>query len=288
MRNDELEYGDRAETWRSPWTGGCRLISLWDMKEYLARNLVDASACFSTAYSSFLYAEDKDLTEERRKSCAGMMVKFYEALKLLGLPLTTKAAGRFVFATKKDNSEELEKKFDEVLSRFQDEAENLPLFYVHQDALRYYNQTNLFGDEFKTKFPSANIEIIEAGNCFAFDRFTSCVFHLMRAMEIALRVLFVSLGLPPRIWSTSKWSQISNRIDGKIEKNNRTLASDPSWQRDRMFYESASAFIAAVRAPMRNATMHVESVYDEPGAENVFGAVKSFMRHIATKLKETP
>ncbi len=259
-----------------------------DMKEYLASKLVDASACLATAYTGFVLAEDEDLTPEKRKTVGNFMVQFLNAAKFLGLPMTTKAATRFALATQSDNSADLEKKFDEVHSRFQDEAENLPLFYVHQDALKYYNKTDLFGEEFKVKFSLANSEIIEAGNCFAFDRFTACVFHLMRAMEIALRVLFVSLGMPPRIWTTTKWSQISRRIERKIEKNNHTLATDPTWQKDRAFYENASAFVAAVRAPMRNATMHVESTYDEPGAENVFGAVKSFMRHLATKLKESP
>jgi len=210
-------------------------------------------------------------------------------LKYLGLEMTRVYAERLRGGV--SNAVEEDKLVDELIiltQRFRDELQGIHFFYVPPDKLRYYNKTNLFGDEFKTKFPQANGEIIEAGNCFAFDRFTSCVFHLMRATEISLRVLFVSLGLPPRIWSTTKWKNICDRIEGKIEKNNKTLANDPAWQKDRTFYESASAFVAAVRAPMRNATMHVESIYDEPGAENVFDAVKSFMRHLATKLKETP
>ena len=103
MRSDELKCGDRA-AWRSPWTGGCRLISLWDMKEYLARKLVDASASLAITYMNFLYAEDKDLTEEKRRSTGELMQGFYEAVKFLGLVFTAKAAGRFVSATKTDNS----------------------------------------------------------------------------------------------------------------------------------------------------------------------------------------
>ena len=64
--------------------------------------------------------------------------------------------------------------------------------------------------------------------------------------------LFVSLGMPPRIWSSTKWSSILNRINRKLERNNKTLASDPIWQSERMFYESAHAFLAAVRVPIRN------------------------------------
>jgi hypothetical protein len=125
--------------------------------------------------------------------------------EFLGLHITTKFAKKFAESASSANSAELDRQFDLTHETFQAEAGALPLFYVPQDKLKFYNKTDLFGDEFKTKFPSANVEIIEAGNCFAFDRFTACVFHLMRAMEIAPCGCSSSLwGLPPRIWSTTK------------------------------------------------------------------------------------
>ena len=256
------------------------------MKEYLAPRLANAAAFLISAHSEFTMLEDAEFTAEVRESVRANAERFVREAHFLGLPMTLRAGQRFLQATKTQSAAQLEGAYTEVHSRFQDEAATLPLFYVHQDALRYYNKTDLFGEQFKAAFPSANSEIIEAGNCFAFDRFTASVFHLSRALEIVLRVLFVDLGMPPRIWSTTKWSKILERIDGKIRKNNITFANDPGWQDCKGFYENTYAFLAAVRAPMRNATMHVGAPYDEAGAENVFGAVKSFMRHAATRLKE--
>jgi hypothetical protein len=285
------EDSDRVEEWQLPWCGGTKLISLWDMKEYFTPGLVNATGFLGTAHVIVGFAkggEENEFSKKDRDEVAECVARFLKESEFLGLAITAKAATRLVGAVKSESVEEVGKLLDEIHSRFSDEAANLPLFYVHQEALRYYNKTDLFGEQFKKNFPRSNSEIIEAGNCFAFDRFTASVSHLSRAMEIVLRVLFVSLGMPPRIWSTTKWSKILDRIKSKIDKNNKTLANDQKWNEERPFYENAHAFLAAVRVPIRNSTMHVESVYDESGAENVFGAVKSFMRHLATKLKETP
>ena len=268
------------------------MVTLWDMKEYLAPRLTRLTKDIYGCHIIFIGRDEQEDEDDRkiiaqhRPRVASWAKNFTNEAEFLGLQSTMRQALKIAKSADKWNSEQIAQAVEQLETRFDEETEALKVFYVPLDRIEFYNKTDLFGEEFKNKFPLANGEIIEAGNCVAFDRFTACVFHLMRAMEIALRVLFVSLGLPPRIWSTTKWSQISNRIEGKIEKNNKVLAADPVWQKDRAFYENASAFVAAVRAPMRNGTMHVESVYDEPGAENVFGAVKSFMRHIATKLKE--
>jgi hypothetical protein len=287
---DTKKQDDGNGSWLPPWRGGAKLISLSDMKEYLTPRLVNATAIMSAAHVilGFTKGGDEPFEEKDRKELKECVVKFQEETVFLGLPMTAKVATRFLEATDSKDPQELSDLLGQIESRFFDEAGSLPLFYVHQDALKYYNKTDLFGEQFKANFPRANAEVIEAGNCFAFDRFSAAVFHLTRAMEIVLHVLFVELGMSSRIWSSTKWSKLLDRIKGKIEKNNRTLANDPRWQSDKAFYENAHAFLAAVRIPIRNATIHVETVYDEAGAENVFGAVKIFMRHIVTKLKEQP
>lgn len=257
------------------------------MKEYLALRLVRATDALLSAYVELSNASDEALTPERRKDIQNCVMAFVSESEFLALPITTKAAKRLAASALHKNSTELEVEHREVDSRFKDEAEALSLFYIHGDALRYYNKPDLFGEEFKARFPTANAEIIEAGNCFAFDRFTSCAYHLSRAIEIALRTLFLSLGLPPRIWSVTKWKGITDRIGGKIQNNNLRLASDPGWQADRSFYEKAHAFLESARNPIRNFTMHVDVTYpDEGSVRPVWLATEAFMRHLATKLKE--
>jgi hypothetical protein len=163
--------------------------------------------------------------------------------------------------------------------RFDDEIEALKLFYVPTDKIDYYNKTDLFGEVFKSKFPKANSEIIEAGNCFAFDRFTAAAFHLMRSLEVVLKVLFSTLGLPPFTTAGARnWNGILREIKDALDKD-KTIP-------DHDFFDGAYVFLAAAKNPIRNATMHVDAVYDENSVRSVFDAVGAFMRHIATKLKE--
>jgi hypothetical protein len=179
------------------------------------------------------------------------------------------------------NSTDLANTVDLIRERFNDEIDSIQMLYISPEKSSYHNRTDLLGEQFKANFPSANVEITEAGNCFAFDRFTACAFHLMRSLEVVLKSLFAALGLPPITSAGARnWNGVLREIRAKLDAN-RTIP-------DYDFYDSAYAFLAAAKNPMRNATMHVEVAYDEDSARRVFDAVGAFMRHISTKLKETP
>jgi hypothetical protein len=272
-----------------PWNGGAKLITLRDMKEYLASRLIEITRHVVNAQCIMI--EAVDVWPDGRKEIEGYAKEVWKEAKFLGLKSTERQAARlYNYSSDEEKKDpDLEAAAQELSRRFDEDLEGFPLFYVSADKLSFYNKTDLFGETFKANFPTANAEIIEAGTCLAFDRFTACAFHLSRATEIVLRVVFVSLGLPPRIWSVTKWKQLADRTGGKIAKNNVRLVSDPTWQADKSFYEKAHAFLEAARNPIRNSTVHVDVTYpDEGSVRPVWLATEAFMRHIATKLKETP
>src|SRR5260370_27903157 len=101
----------------------------------------------------------------------------------------------------------------------------------------------------------------------------------MRSLEVVLKVLFRELGLPPlKSAGAQNWNGILREIKDKLDAE-KTIP-------DHAFYESAYAFLAAAKNPMRNATMHVDAAYDEESASRIFDSIGAFMRHLATKLKE--
>jgi hypothetical protein len=55
-------------------------------------------------------------------------------------------------------------------------------FHVPKERVDFYNNKSLCGELVAEKFPYAVPDIIEAGNCYALDRPTACVFHLMRVI----------------------------------------------------------------------------------------------------------
>jgi hypothetical protein len=286
---------DENHTWQPPWTGGSRLFTVYDMNEYLAPRLTKLAREFLDVWSEFFaHDEEKEKTEPletKRKRLRDWLVGVGVEAKVLGLPSVMRQAKRMYNECAGWDATQIRSALEELERRFDEETESLKLFYVAGDKIGSYSKTDLFGDEFKTNFPTANAEVIEAGNCLAFDRFSAVAFHLSRALEIAVRTIFVALGMPARVWSVTKWQKILQRIDGKIKKNNERLSSDPSWQRDRHFYEKAHAFLAAAANPMRNSTVHVDAAVVYPSEDSVrpvWLATEAFLRHIATKLSETP
>jgi hypothetical protein len=247
------------------------------MKEYIAHYLVDIQKCLDrcSEFSSVgraRHLRDREVREQLIFVC--------EQTKALGLRSTEQAANRLFdgigYGT---NDNELRADVQKIIERFHDDIVSLIFFYLPSDRLDYYQKTDKFGEEFKVNFPTANAEIIEAGNCFAFDRYTACAFHLMRSLEVVLKVIFRTLQLPPLSTAGARnWNGVLREIKDKLEADKAMP--------DHAFYDGAYAFLAAAKNPMRNATMHVDAVYDETSAKQVFDAVGAFMRHVATKLKE--
>jgi hypothetical protein len=119
-------------------------------------------------------------------------------------------------------------------------------------------------------FPAMEHDLIEAGNTFALDRFTACVFHLMRVMEVGLKVVAKALGVA----YISDWGQCLRDIEKQCQ------------QLPDQFFRDASLYLRSVKNAWRNPTMHVEKRYSESEAERIFQSVQSFMVHLATKLSE--
>jgi hypothetical protein len=143
----------------------------------------------------------------------------------------------------------------------------------------YYEQPKLFGDEVFNKFPSANNDIFEAGTCLALERGTATVMHLMRVVEVGLKVLASTVG----VGTQSDWGGYVRAIDDALAA--RIKASGKRTP-DEQFYAEARVTIDGVRMAWRNATMHVENNYSPERAEEILIAVRGLMRHLATKLSE--
>jgi hypothetical protein len=162
----------------------------------------------------------------------------------------------------------------------------------------YYDQERLFGDAVYKAFPSARIDIQEAGNCIAFDVDTAAVFFLMRAVEWALRAFAVHLGF--RQLKTHKktgkiklipvefaeWERIlseaQDRVDKKIDKMKRGKAKQAAQQ----FYYPILQDIQGIRDAWRNHVAHVRSSYDREGALAICSHVERLMKTLSTKVAE--
>src|SRR6266536_4281388 len=158
-------------------------------------------------------------------------------------------------------------------------------FAIWGDTEKLYAAKLLFGDDVAKKFPSASVDIEEAGKCLALDRGTAAVFHLMRVMEVGLRALAKSLNDPrldPK--KNPTWSNILQKGDEELKKPIAQRA--PEWAANDHFFSEAQANLRAVQYAWRNPTMHVEINYDPEKAGDVMQSVKAFMHHLASVLSE--
>ena len=98
------------------------------------------------------------------------------------------------FTNKRPTFAVSQQRFQEWYACFSSEVEGQVYLLVLPHRVSYWTSEadNLQGLEIKqlvtclTHFPGASFDVTEAGNCFAFERFTACVYHLMRVAEFGL------------------------------------------------------------------------------------------------------
>jgi hypothetical protein len=162
------------------------------------------------------------------------------------------------------------------VSRIQDELKNEYFFHLTQIDVRFYGQKTLFGEKVLKKFKKAAEDIENAGNCLALQQPIACVFHLMRAMEVAVRALSARLKIT--ITPQTTWRQMTGQMDPKIRKMAETTIAQ---KRKRNDWEAASTNLHHVGSVWRNNTMHPATSYTRSQAWDVLNAVRVFMSGLA-------
>jgi hypothetical protein len=229
------------------------------------------------AYSNLTEDEkqrDFDDADKAESLCHAWGFKFSE--------MAAKRIKDFISQNAQVSSKDIVRLFDELDHRVIDEAESRKFFSIESGKESFLEGRGQFGEAVINAFPSTIIDIEEAGKCLAFERFTACVFHLCRVIELGLRVLGDALGLPKRTNPT--WSAILHKIDSELAKE--FMQMSPELQNDKQFFAGAAAMMRSVEHAWRNPTMHIERVYTEEQVKDIWNAVQGFMRHLATKLKE--
>ena len=158
------------------------------------------------------------------------------------------------------------------MSRLQDELDSQYFVHLDEQDVQFYGQKAAFGAVVAKKFPKAAEDIEGAGNCLALQQPTACVFHLMRAMEIAVRRL--SNRLKVTITPQTTWRQMTGNMDPKIKAMPERTEQQKRKKND---WEAARANLHHIGSVWRNNTMHPANSYTRSQAGDVFNAVRVFM-----------
>lgn len=173
----------------------------------------------------------------------------------------------------------------DLYGRMCDECNLFQMLCLNTQETRLYAPGEpYFGSDVSTKFPSMAYEIDECTKCLALGRSTASVFHMMRAIEIAIKAVAACLNIPPPTKDAERnWGRILEKIKTEIERRNKSTG----WKdADKEFFEESYASLDAVRVAWRNTTMHIERTYTSEEAEHVLGAVRGFMKKLASRADE--
>ncbi len=265
-----------------PWAGPVRLLSLGQIMRYhYPLELID----FVKKLASW---KDKplDLTDEFTRAFARSHVEgVEERCRALGLLASHRTAQRMWSAllhAVEDGCSVVDFRdlTRELISRIEDEISQVSFLSLDVAETGRWLERKPFGEDVYERFPSAIIDLEEASKCLALERSTAAVFHLMRVMEVALKATAKSLGVPYTPSWESQLKEIQSRIDQKWKKKGIR------WKRDEPFFREVLGHLQAVKVAWRNPTMHIENQYTLDQAEDIFNAVRGFMRYLSTRLSE--
>lgn len=222
---------------------------------------------------------------QRDFSLLGLEVSAISAAHLLEILAKAKLNSEAMFVLRNHDMSAAQRFCRDVVTRATDELKSKLIFFIRPDRKKFYEQNILlFGDEVRDKFPSAAFEIDEAGKCFALDRHTAAVFHLMRVMEISIRAVARCLSIPDPIKPSERnWGKILAGVGARSKPVSTTAWAVAA---DKEFFESVYASLDAVRVAWRNPTMHVENKYTDEEAEHIFAVVRGFMMKLASRCDE--
>jgi hypothetical protein len=182
--------------------GVLRPVSLWDlvMEEFDARKFLELwtpvigwhiARKNLVAYGAEGHTSDGIIRTGEGDDFYGKIKVLADFLRAHDLELSTDRADLILTKMVAGvHMSELEQDIGNLNGRIRDEMKRRTLLIMASKHRQLYAQPEpLFGEKVFDKFTDSADDIAEAGKCLALERPTAAVFHLMRAMEAAVKVL---------------------------------------------------------------------------------------------------
>ncbi len=167
---------------------------------------------------------------------------------------------------------------------FTAELKKRACYILSADRRKYYtDDAAQFATEAALEaFPSAKYDLTEAGKCFATERFTASVSHLMKAAELSLVSFSSYAGLAER--DRGNWNSALNQIRSKM--TNKQHPFENMTKDDEAYFVGLEGFLRSAKTAWRNPSSHFPCIYTESQARGLFEVVRILMDSASLKLKE--
>ena len=251
------------------------LVSLWDMLRFYAHNFVAAFSTFGQVMMELRSGHTMP-SEKSLLAMGGNLGMLQKHCEEMGLEFSAMHLKRI---SESDDLRQLSyilKSLEEVQQRVWDELNARVYVQISPDGAKYYEPAfPPFGQLVFDQFPTAIDDVVEASNCLALERNTAAVFHLMRVMEAALRVLTNELGIP----YAPSWESYLRQLNSLIEGDWK--AKSPELRSKQTFYKEITGDLQTIKTAWRNPTMHIVKSYNHDEAVRIYDCVKHLMERFA-------
>jgi hypothetical protein len=114
-------------------------------------------------------------------------------------------------------------RFTQLEENYTYDAERRRFWLIAEHKAEFFGST--FGGDVDIAFPDAAPEVREAHCCLAVARNTACVFHLMRAVEHAMRAIAMATGAPTSASVPLEYQEWNTVIEGIASRTERVADS---------------------------------------------------------------
>ncbi len=261
------------------------LVSLWDMYQIAANNLVHIGRILQSLiiYTKYKSADDTLSPQEHDELVGhlGTLLNHCEAVTLVAtrdmVAWTLKR-----FRAVPPPCGQISEAVEYLSASFQQELSRTFFAYIDPDKAKYIQSVEdairnpPYGQDAAQAFPYSLRDMEMAGSCFACGFNDACVFHLMRVLEKSLGALAAVFNEP---FQHQNWHNVIQRLQSQITKIDPSFASD--WKTKQQFYSEAACEFMFFKDAWRNHVMHGREEYDTERTTNIYNHVCVFMKLLA-------
>jgi hypothetical protein len=282
----------------APWVENhYQLISWWEMEQFSAKAYYKLGCLLERVKVQYANARnggdpsfsgsaaDVQLKSGESIGLAEFMSAVDGICKDIGLDYAAHQAGEVWKNAPQMTHRQVVTAIESLDKAIQFEMQRNVFLWIGPSRKELYLQHELFGLQVGANFPSIQFDMVEAGNCYAVGRWTGCVFHLMRVLEVGLSVLGNVFGVS---LAHTNWAPAIEQIESKI----REIHKDPAWKalpdckEQQEFYAQAASHFGILKDAWRNYTAHARGKYTEDEAKLILLNVKAFMQKLSQRLSE--
>lgn len=199
------------------------------------------------------------------KTSAGMMASFLDS------------AGRNI-ANGDWTASQFSEKCHWLFKAIQSETIGVLCLKLEDGHGEYLDKKHPYGEVVSNAFPDFSEDIEEAHSSFALERYTACVFHIGRVMELAVAMLAMKLKCTK---CKQEWQPWLNAINERISK---MPFRKPKQKEKRSHYSEASAYLFNFKEAWRNKTMHPKKTYTKNEARIILDNAGEFLKVMSERI----